>query len=133
MRRLAAAAVLAAAAAGCQTGIAGPEEQARSTVEAFLLACAREDPNAAVDLLSPPAQAELVAAEGPLEGCRRLLGLAPLEALPDERLRDAFRAARVVQVREEGGFGEASVEAPGGARSVLSLEDTGDRWLIERP
>lgn len=131
-RHLAVAAALALT--GCQAGgTEGVEEQARSVASAFIEDCARTDIVPAVELLTEPVRAAFVDADSGLEGCLRVLGLAPAGAeLSEAEAVDRLSHARVVGVKETAAeqFITVEVEGPDGARSELDLEQRGDLWRI---
>lgn len=118
----------AAAVAGCGTPQASPVEKPRASVETLLEACAKESGEAAIDVLTPPAREELIAAESVLLGCERVLELNA-EERPEALLPLVFEDATVASVEVDAGFGSARIEAPTGSTTV-ELENVGDRWLV---
>lgn len=118
-------AAVAIAVAGC--GVPGGQEEARTTVEAFVRLCAAEEGVAAQELLTIPRREVFVAAASAAEGCARALGT-------EEVLGGAqrFHEARVTAVAVQGGLGKATVDLPA-RRARVELELVEGRWLIGAP
>jgi hypothetical protein len=117
---------VAIAVAGC--GVPGGQEEARTTVEAFVRLCAAEEGVTAQELLTGARREVFVAESSAVEGCARALGT-------EETLGGAqrFREARVTAVAVRGGQGEATVDLPAGRRARVELELVEGRWRIGAP
>jgi hypothetical protein len=104
-------------------------DRARAVADTLLGACAAEDAEAALGVLTPPAREELLDADSVLIGCARVLGLdlPPTSSLLAVQTleRSTVEAAAV-----EGGFGTATIRTPEDGASEVELESVGDEWLV---
>ena len=139
-RRPAALAVtlgLALVALGCGEKIYNevPEtkEQALAAVETWLGACANEDSEAVLEILTPTSREIVISAPSILAGCQRVarLGLPP-EAEP-AKLEDLFQTAHVEHVEADGGYGRAVLRSAMGTTSELQLEVDRGQWHVSNP
>ena len=138
-RRLVALAVagVLAAAAGCGDETWGSshavKEQALGAVETWLGACAEEDGEAVVEVITPQTEEMIFAAPSVLAGCQRIarLGLPP-EADP-KQLKEQFETAIVERVEVDAGFGTALLRSAEGTTSELQLELDMGRWMLSNP
>ncbi len=122
--------LLALSLAGCPEAETGPVDTAESTVKTLLHACAHESAEAALPVLTPPERSRLVTAASVADGCERVLGLTiEGEVLAPE----VFEETSVDNVTTDGGFGTATIRAPGGEASSLELESRGSRWFVSNP
>jgi hypothetical protein len=116
------------------TGCGGPPgdtADARSAVETLLLACAEDEPSAALESLTEPARAAFARGGGTAEGCGEALGLE-LGSLSPEEAALAFEEAGIPEVETEGGLANAVVDVAGQRREV-EVQLVGGRWLVNNP
>jgi hypothetical protein len=136
-RHFAAAGVLALLPLACgeATFSSSPEarEHARAAVDTWLGACANEDSEAVVEILTPPTREIIFSAPSVLEGCEQVADLTP-EAEPEsERLKELFERAEVEHVTVDGGYGTALLRAPEERPSEIELELDMGRWAVTNP
>ncbi len=134
---LAVAGVLVVAAAGCGDESWGDspvvKEQAHAAVETWLHACAKEDSEVVVEIISPLAREVVHTAPSVIAGCERIarLGLPP--DADSKQLEELFETAIVEHVEVEAGFGTAVLRSAKGATSELQLELDRGRWMLSNP
>jgi hypothetical protein len=123
MRITLVAVALACAVAGC--GTSGTQaDQARGTVNAFLLNCERGAGALAQESLVAPAREVFVDETGTSSGCARVLQIADPGPEPID--------AHVTAVDVDSSRATADVETPSGTRTI-SLSRGREGWLIEGP
>ncbi len=126
------AAVAAIAASGCGNPSATEPERASATVETLLDACAAQEPEAALAVLTPPARSAFLDAPSVLAGCTRLIDLR-LEEESSAAAVVAFDDAVVPEARVDGGFGTATIRLRGEVADEVELESVSGDWLISAP
>jgi len=131
MRRLAltACALVPLLATGCGPRPGATSDEARAAARTFLDACARDDAQAATEVLTEPARDTFIRARSPTAGCLDLANLA-LPGLTEAQVRQAFDRARVTVTHVHAIYAEAEISAPGGARGGLQLDDVGGDWRV---
>ena len=112
---------------GCLQQGPEPQDRVEASVHAFLAACAREDSEAALGVLTSLQRTEFLAADTVADACAGALGLAPLGAAS---AASVFGRATVGAVRVDGDTGGARLEAGTGETTSVELEDAGDGWLL---
>jgi hypothetical protein len=133
MRPAAAAVMLVClVAAGCDHPNTRPHDKARATAETFLESCARDRPEAAIDVLTEPLHDAFSRAGSPARACSRFLRVGD-PTKDDAELLAAFRRASVGTVVVKGGLARATVAAPGGTRSKIDLGFSAGEWKVESP
>ena len=122
-------------ACGEETFNSSPEarEHASATVDTWLGACANEDSEAVVEILTPPTRELIFAAPSVLEGCEHVADLTPEAEPGPERLKELFERAEVEHVAVDGGYGTALLRAPEERPSELELELDMGRWALTNP
>lgn len=114
-----------------------PGEQAAGVARAFLSDCARAEVSRADDLLTPRARTAF--GDGQASGmtaCLRFLRLTTSdEALTASQQREILRRATAETVPDNGSAKvvEVVIEAPGGRRQRLRLEQRAGEWLLTKP
>jgi hypothetical protein len=128
----AALALICIAAAGCGYSNPDPRDNARATAETFLESCARNDSEAATDVLTDPLRASFSRIGSPPRACSRLLGVgAP--SLDDPALLNTFRRTKIVSLEVRGGLARTSLAPPQGARSEIGLRFSAGEWKVDSP
>jgi hypothetical protein len=126
--RTVAVAVLAVALGGCGNTSSPPESQARGSLDTFLALCAAKRPLRTLPALQRPAQAIVLRARDPAEGCGRVLDLPGASTL---RAGD-FRGARVTLRDYDGATTRFDVVVAGMRRLVTVTFGEGG-WRLEGP
>ncbi len=80
-----------AALAGCSPGVSSEHEHAASTVDAFRLACVRQEGVAVLETLTEAQRESFLEAPSVLQGCARVAGI---EAADDAAIRQQLSAAQ---------------------------------------
>jgi hypothetical protein len=120
------------AVAGCGNSNPDPSDQARATAETFLESCARNEADAAIDVLSEPLQATFSRAGSTPRACSRFLGVGS-PSQDDAALLTAFHRTKVASVAVSGGLARATLTPQGGAPSRIDLRFAGGEWRVESP
>lgn len=137
MAAFAVAGVLVVVAAGCGDESWGDspvvKEQAAAAVETWLGACANEDSEVVVAILTVQTRELIFTAPSVIAGCERIarLGLPP-DADP-KQLEELFETAIVERVEVNAGFGTALLRGSKGTTSELQLELDRGRWMLSNP
>jgi hypothetical protein len=120
------------AVAGCGYSNPHPRDEARAAAETFVESCARNEPNAAIDVLSEPLQATFSRAGSTARACSRFLGVGG-SSPDDAALLTAFRRTRVASVAVNGALARATLASPEGTRSEIDLRFSAGDWKVESP
>lgn len=137
MGTLAVAGALIVAAAGCGDESWGHspvlQEQARAAVETWLGACANQNSEVVVEIVSPQSRELVEMAPSVFAGCQRIarLGLPP--DADSKQLEELFETAIVEHVQVDAGFGTAVLRSAKGTTSELQLELDRGRWTLSNP
>lgn len=118
--------------AGCARADVIEREKAYASVDTLLAACAQDEGQPALEILTEPARRTYLAGGDTAESCERILGLLGPRMPPLVEARDAFGRARVTEVQVDGGVGSAVVELDG-RRSELDLELVSSEWRVSNP
>lgn len=130
-----AAAVLAALAVlapACARAEEIEREKAYASVDTLLAACAQDEGEPALEILTEAARRTFLAGRDTAESCERILDLLGPGMPPPAEARDAFGRAKVTEVQIDGGIGSAAVELEG-RRSELDLELVSSEWKVSNP
>jgi hypothetical protein len=129
---LVACAALALVAGGCENSGSTPSKKAETAAETLLETCARDEPDAAIGVLTPPLRKAFLRGSSPARACREVLGVGSA-GQDDVQLRREFRATRVASVQVEGGFARATLDTPSGLPAKIELEFVRGEWYVGNP
>jgi hypothetical protein len=120
------------AIAGCGYANSHPRDQAQASAKTFLESCARNDPKAAIDVLTEPLQASFSRAGSTARACSRFLGVGAASQ-EDAALLTAFRRTRIASLEVRGGLARATLTPPEGMQSKIDLRFADGEWRVESP
>ena len=119
-------------AAGCDHRNPSSRDHAEATAETFLESCARDDPEAAMGVLTEPLRTAFSRVGSTARACARFLGVGD-PSQEDAALLAAFSRAKVSSGVVSGGLARATLAGPGGTRSNLDLGFSAGEWKVETP
>jgi hypothetical protein len=107
--------------------VSDERDRAASTVDAFRLACVREEGVAVLGTLTDSQRERFLQAPSVLQGCAQVAGI---DAGDDATIRDDLAGARIEDVSTDGDVGSATLAGAGGARREVELEWSSPGWLV---